>query len=104
MTENDAQTRADDNNAFLTSSTPSITDKEYKILETFPNYISDWRLCMVPVSHNAKYNSATSQQMNAFARVYNVATKIVPEVNAGYVAQYNIDAANDSILGPYLGL
>ncbi len=101
MTEEEAQTAADTQNAFLDGE--SITDQEYKILETFTqNYASNWRLCLVPTSHDAKYTAATAAQLAAFARVYQVTINSGQGIGTGYVTAYDANAELDPVLGPYL--
>ena len=101
MTEEQAQIAADAQNALLVAA--AINDQEYKILETFSNnYASNWRLALIPTSHNAKYLAATAAQLAAFARVYQVTINAGTPIGTGYVTAYDANAELDPVLGPYL--
>lgn len=103
MTQEQAEIQRDSNNVILDAA--AITAQDYKVLQTFTSQqISNWIIVMIPTTHNTKYNSATFEQLIAFARVYLAATETVGATETGYPAQYDIDAALDSVLGPYLGL
>lgn len=104
VTQEQAQGQADALNAILSAA--SVTEVEYKILETFSqgNYISSWAVSVVPTKYNAQYTAANSEQLAAFARVSQETSNDGNPVNASFVAPFDVNAAADSILGPYLGL
>lgn len=101
MTEEEAQIAADAQNLILTGA--GVVDQEYKLLETFSNnYASNWRIALIPTSHDAKYLAATAAQLAAFARVYQVTINEGTPIGTGYVTAYDINAELDPVLGPYL--
>ena len=65
-------------------------------------YASNWRLALIPTSHDAKYLAATAEQLAAFARVYQVTINAGTPIGAGYVTAYDANAELDPVLGPYL--
>ena len=101
-TQEQAQQAADNLNAILSAAT--ITEIEYKILETFSqgNYTSSWAVTLVPTSHNAKYAAATAEQLAAFARVSQITINEGNTVDATFVAPFDANAELDPVLGPYL--
>lgn len=102
MTEEQAQASADALNAILSAAT--ITEIEYKILETFSqgDYQSSWAVTLVPTSHDAKYTAATAEQLAAFARVSQITINQGESVDATFVAPFDANAELDPVLGPYL--
>lgn len=102
VTQEQAQGQADALNAILTAAT--VTEVEYKILETFSqgNYQSSWQVILVPTSHNAKYAAATAEQLAAFARVSQITINEGNVVGAAFVAPFDANAELDPVLGPYL--
>lgn len=104
VTQEQAQGQADNLNAILSAAT--VTEVEYKILETFSqgNYTSSWAVTLVPTKYNAQYTAANAEQLAAFARVSQETINDGNTVGAAFVAPFDTNAAADSILGPYLGL
>jgi hypothetical protein len=102
MTQEEAQIIADAYNATLVAAT--ITDQEFLLTENFtPNYQSAWEIMLIPDIYAVLYGAATAAQLAGFGRVYQLT---IGEAAAGatYLTQFDINAANDSVLGPYLGL
>jgi hypothetical protein len=105
MTIEEATQKAADNNALLTLA--NINTQDFKVLQSFtgimrPNFI----LCVIPVKYDAQYLAADLETKTAFARVYFrvVFASDIGAANAGYVAQYDIEAAQDEVLKNYLDL
>jgi hypothetical protein len=101
MTQEAATNSANNLNGILSAAT--VTDQNYKPVETFFNYGSTWQVCLIPSKYNAQYDAATTIQQQAFGRVYRETQGQAPET-ANFVADFDTNAANDSVLGPYLGL
>lgn len=100
MTQEQAETQRDALNAILSNA--GVVDQVYKVREKFvPNDQSNWDVCLIPTAHNAKYDAATYPQLAGFGRVY---AETISTVGAGtnYVAQFDINAEADPVLGPYL--
>lgn len=105
MTIEEATQKAADNNALLTLA--NINTQDFKVLQSFSGAMhSGFILCVVPVKYNAQYLAADLETKTAFARVYFqvVFSSDVGAANAGYVAQFDIEAAQDTVLKTYLGL
>ncbi len=101
MTQEQATQKANDLNAILSSA--NVTDQNYQALEAFFNYISGWQICLIPSKYNTQFNNATFEQKTAFARVDQQTQTEGPQTGE-YVGYFDTNAANDPILGPYLGL
>ena len=105
MTIEDATQKAADNNALLTLA--NINTQDFKVLQSFSGAMhSGYILCVVPVKYDAQYLAANLETKTAFARVYFrvVFASDIGAANAGYVAQFDIEAAKDTVLKTYLGL
>ena len=105
MTIEEATQKAADNNALLTLA--NINTQDFKVLQSFSGAMhSGYILCVVPVKYNAQYLAADLETKTAFARVYFqvVFASDVGAANAGYVAQFDIEAAQDEVLKNYLDL
>lgn len=102
QTEEQAQIAADANNVTLTGA--GIVDQEFKVFESFTqNLDSNWLVANVPGTHDVKFNAATFEELVSFGRVSN-ATLQATGVGTNYVAAFDVNAALDPVLGPYLGL
>ena len=105
MTLEEATQKAADNNALLTLA--NINTQDFKVLESFTGAMqSNFILCVVPTKYNAQYLAADLETKTAFARVYFrvVFASDIGAANAEYVAQYDIEAAQDTVLKTYLDL
>lgn len=102
MTQEQAEALRDTYNTTLTNA--GINDQTWYAQENFSqNYQSNWDTVLVPDVYAAKYGTATAAQLAGFGRVYQDSfTGTGP--GATYITNFNTNAANDSVLGPYLGL
>jgi len=105
MTIEEATQKAADNNALLTLA--NINTQDFKVLQSFSGAMhSGFILCVVPVKYDAQYLAADLETKTAFARVYFqvVFASDIGAANAGYVTQFDIEAAKDDVLKNYLDL
>ncbi len=101
MNQEQATQKASDLNAILSSA--NVTDQNYQAVETFLIFESTWEVILIPSKYNTQYGAATTPQLQAFGRVY-IQTQTEAPQTGEYVGYFDINAANDSVLGPYLGL